>query len=416
MTAKQEAGLQSEAVLKDMAEQFRKTAPNSSFMRLYDLVVPDRAKPGNSVPMPPCLPDLVNELDNNDMETMVENLLLLMDLNKEQRSQITRETKEQSFSDEWKKQKVGRITASHSKRCYTRAKTLMIKPEEDHTAVISEVMQYNAVPCNAAIKHGLSMEPRAKLAFGQIMKDLKHKKFTTSEVGLIIHETDPYIGASPDLLVSCSCHGEGVCEIKCPLLYDKLTAENYTHIEECEGKLKLKHSSPYYYQIQHQLGVTGRKHAYFFAYTSKDYVLDEIKFDLSLWLDMLEKFTYLWRKYVAPELLLGTIFSKRNQNQVHEHDYSSKNEQSVHCAQDKKTVLQADQTPKARPKHYLTKSHFPDQYLCSYCGEHLPDEPDDQSGASIECTDCESWWHFACLDATPMETSGSWFCPNCSAL
>ena len=29
-------------------------------------------------------------------------------------------------------------------------------------------------------------------------------------------EQCPYIGATPDLFVQCECHGEGLCEIKCP--------------------------------------------------------------------------------------------------------------------------------------------------------------------------------------------------------
>ncbi len=397
-----------------MTDLFRKTAPNSSFVRLYDIVVPDRARAAKTVPMPPTIPDLVKDLDKNDMETQVEQLLLSMTFSDEQHSQITRETKEQSFSTAWKNQKVGRITASHSKRCYTRARTLMDKPDEDHTAVISEIMQYNTIKCNAAMKHGLSMEPRAKLAFAQVMKGLKHKKFTSSETGLIIHKSEPYIGASPDLMVSCACHGEGVCEIKCPLLYDKITPENYTHVQESEGKLKLKVSSPYYYQIQHQLGVTGRSHAYFFVYTNKAHVLDVVYFDNSLWQDMLEKFDYLWRRFVAPELIEGTILLKFNQNQVHGHDYATKHEQSGQHPQVKE--VQALQTPRARPKHYLVKPHYEEQYLCSFCGDHLPNEPSDQSGASIECSDCKSWWHFGCLNVEPMDTSGIWLCPNCSSL
>ena len=42
------------------------------------------------------------------------------------------------------------------------------------------------------------------------------KCFSTQEAGLLVMEQCPYIGATPDLFVQCECHGEGLCEIKCP--------------------------------------------------------------------------------------------------------------------------------------------------------------------------------------------------------
>ena len=416
MSGRQEAQLNnSDLILKEMADRFRKSAPKSGFIRLYDMIAPDRAQ---KVPLPPNISALVNKLDKDQpLDIQVNTLLQAMQLSADQRSEITKQTKEQSFSSDWKSQKVGRITASISKRCYTRARTLMEKPDEDPRALISEIMQYKSTPCIGSMKYGLSMEPRAKLAFPQIMKGLKHKKFTSSDPGLIIHEREPFIGASPDLMVACECHGEGVCEIKCPVLFEKITPENYEHVIECDGILKLKHTSAYYFQIQHQLGVTGRNYGYFFAYTNCDYVIDKIVFDSSLWQDMMERFDYLWRKFVAPELIQGIIGSEMKKNQVliHGHEYSASSDRPGPSHRNAES-LQVEQTPKARPKHYLTKAHYEEQYLCSYCAGHLPNDPDDQSGASIECSDCKSWWHFGCLDFVPMDTSGVWFCPNCSDL
>ena len=44
----------------------------------------------------------------------------------------------------------------------------------------------------------------------------KHSDFKISEVGLVLHLLYPFLGATPDGLVSCSCHGDGTLEIKCP--------------------------------------------------------------------------------------------------------------------------------------------------------------------------------------------------------
>ena len=86
---------------------------------------------------------------------------------------------------------------------------------------------------------------------------------------------------------------------------DKITPENYSHLE---GSSRLKQTFPYFYQIQHQLGVTGREHRYFFMYTPIAYHLERIEFDPILWKDMVYKFEYLWRGYVAPEILKKRTF------------------------------------------------------------------------------------------------------------
>ncbi|XP_065665637.1 inhibitor of growth protein 4-like [Hydra vulgaris] len=47
----------------------------------------------------------------------------------------------------------------------------------------------------------------------------KHKNFqlTTSDLRILYNK--PYLGASPDSIVSCSCHTVGLLEIKCPFNY-----------------------------------------------------------------------------------------------------------------------------------------------------------------------------------------------------
>ncbi len=136
----------------------------------------------------------------------------------------------------------------------------------------------------------------------------RHESHTQSACGLMIHQSLPYIAASPDLLVSCQCHGDALCEIKCPyslLNANGITPENYPHIERSDN-VTLKKTSPYYYQIQHQLGVTGREYGYFFVYTPNAYHLEKIEFDPYLWKDMEEKFEYMWRYHIAPEIMKNT--------------------------------------------------------------------------------------------------------------
>ena len=43
-----------------------------------------------------------------------------------------------------------------------------------------------------------------------------HIDFEITKSGLIIDPIYPFMGASPDGLVSCTCCGHGVLEVKCP--------------------------------------------------------------------------------------------------------------------------------------------------------------------------------------------------------
>ena len=40
-----------------------------------------------------------------------------------------------------------------------------------------------------------------------------------TDSGLVINCQWPYMGASPDGIIKCKCHGKGVLEIKCPFCH-----------------------------------------------------------------------------------------------------------------------------------------------------------------------------------------------------
>ena len=124
------------------------------------------------------------------------------------------------------------------------------------------------------MKHGLNTEVHAKAKFKQIFKKL-HKNCAFKDPGMTIYERFSFISVSPDLEVCCSCHGEGLVEIKCPAtLIGKIpNSENYSiHIEQQNYSMYLKKSSPYYSQIQGQKGVKNIGCCYFFCiYFSRFY-------------------------------------------------------------------------------------------------------------------------------------------------
>ena len=86
-----------------------------------------------------------------------------------------------------------------------------------------------------------------------------------SDTGLVISEELPYIAASPDLKVECKCCGAALMEIKCPLIRGGIpSADNLGYLQNLmtsdnKNTTVLKTNEPYYFQVQRQLGVTGRK-------------------------------------------------------------------------------------------------------------------------------------------------------------
>ena len=94
-------------------------------------------------------------------------------------------------------------------------------------------------------------------------KKLKHNDLSIADSGLVINPQWPFIGASPDGIVSCACCGTGVLEIKCPNCHQG-TDIRTPAIEDSgfclkivDGLLRLDHSHSYYYQVQSQLFVCG---------------------------------------------------------------------------------------------------------------------------------------------------------------
>ena len=90
------------------------------------------------------------------------------------------------------------------------------------------------------------------------------------ESGLDLVEENPFIGASPDSNVDCSCCWSGLLEVKCPssIKREKSSHENLSFLTLWENdKVTLKPNHPFFYQVQGQMGVTGKNHSDFFVYT-----------------------------------------------------------------------------------------------------------------------------------------------------
>ena len=73
-----------------------------------------------------------------------------------------------------------------------------------------------ANPNVPALKYGRDMEINTVNTFAEYIIKNYHQDSSILEFGFILDETMPYILASPDQLMSCSCCSMECIEIKCP--------------------------------------------------------------------------------------------------------------------------------------------------------------------------------------------------------
>lgn len=126
---------------------------------------------------------------------------IIIDIKKEQCLLIKSSTREQSKSKIWYQQRAGRITASKLNFvCHT-------KVERPSQRLIKSI-------CYPKV-WGMKYEDVARNSYLKEM-EANHEDFTLSDSAFHVNLPWPFMGASPDGMVSCECCGLGICKVKCP--------------------------------------------------------------------------------------------------------------------------------------------------------------------------------------------------------
>lgn len=140
------------------------------------------------------------------------------------------------------------------------------------------------------MERGIELEP---MAFNKF-KDLKELEFL--EVENCGFFSKDFHGTSPDGLVS----DNAILEIKCP------TATTFFKLV-ADGEIDKK----YYYQMQHQMMVTGRNKAYFFNY----YIFDGVEYWHEIIVERDEKTCDLiWDRILKAEQIKQDYINKLKSN------------------------------------------------------------------------------------------------------
>ena len=227
-------------------------------------------------------------------------------------------------------------------------------------------MHYTSVPNVASLKYGREMEEKARQFYFNAVKN-KHENFKVKTTGLHIHIDTPHLGASPDGIISCDCHEEGLLEIKCPYNYrhglSGWKCDKDFPVDEY-GIIKKKHK--YYTQMQGQMMILNKQYCDFFIWTpledEENYLLIKCPRDDHFINEMKVKLNSYFFEFVLSE-----VVTRKN-------DVCFDNKQKNYCI--------------------CNRPCFEPMIAC------------DKPGCAIE------WYHYSCVNVT-RAPKGKWICANC---
>nr|XP_033935033.1 uncharacterized protein LOC117443188 [Pseudochaenichthys georgianus] len=216
---------------------------------------------------------------------------------------VEEETRNQSLSPIWFSQRAGRITASRLKQVL---QTSLAQPSK---SLIKSICYPEAHKFStAATRYGCKYEATARKQYEGV-QSLHHQGFSCKDSGLWLNPQWPYMGASPDGCVTCTCHGTGICEIKCPH-----SKQEEANLRLCAGEqgfclvndggtVKLDRRHAYFHQVQAQLHVVDVDYCDFVVWTKNDLFVERIVRDVDLWDNIIPRVESFFRLCVLPEVL-----------------------------------------------------------------------------------------------------------------
>ena len=217
----------------------------------------------------------------------------------------------QAKSKVWFQQKSGRVTASRLKSVIS---TDVSQPSVSLIKSICypDTHKFLSVACSYGCKH----EDAARKEYTYEMKR-KHAEFTITETGLVLDPLYPFLGATPDGLISCDCCGKGVLEIKCPYsckqkdLVDAAEDSSFFLYQSEEGTIKLKENHQYYYQVQMQMKFCNVEYCDFVVWNKESWINERIYANGDFINDAIGKTVDFIKLGILPELV-GRWYTKQS--------------------------------------------------------------------------------------------------------
>ena len=213
--------------------------------------------------------DVLANLDANfEKSTFLEKI----SITKEQVQHIEIITRNQSNNSLWYKFRQGRISASMFKGAVCKVsddqKTFNSLKLKTITKKICEPKEFDFK--SKATEWGITNEPIGRKMYIQLMKN-KHMGLQVNKRGFVISVDYPFIRASPDGIMECRCHDEGLLEIKCPFTYRVLSIKDYTAktdgcLEIVDNHIQLKRTHSFFFFKYNVKCGSQEKDGVFFLY------------------------------------------------------------------------------------------------------------------------------------------------------
>ena len=255
-------------------------------------------------------PKLMTEYYNEDAwrlptfdELMQYCKTLQFNISQEQIDNVEEATREQANSEAWYNFKAGRISSSTMKAC------CRTNPKKPSVSLIKRICYPSENKfVTEATAWGCQHEAVAIEAYKQIMNN-KHTNFKVVKCGFVISKEYPFMGASPDSIVSCDCCGMGCAEVKCPFCIRHKEIEaglnlKYFCLVYKDDTYTLSKEHSYFYQLQSQLHIV-RPSLYgdFILWTEKEIFIERILPDMDFWQETVGKAKNFFYQCLLPELV-----------------------------------------------------------------------------------------------------------------
>lgn len=302
---------------------------------------------------------------------------------------VEKETRLQSHSKLWYAYRAGRVTASRMKAV---CRTNVAKPSQSLIKSICYPEAFNFF--SKQTEWGCKHEKAAKEMYRRI-NVTKHHNLQIVDSGLVINPQWPFIGASPDGIVDCSCCERGVLEIKCPYCHRESSVTTAVSedpkfcLKERDGEIHLDDTHSYYYQVQTQMFVCDVEYSDFCMCTFASDIdkenthIERIYKNTNFWQDCVSKAEVFFRNCLLPELL-GNWYTRPTEFSC------STNLESSHS------------TPMTSSEPMYCYCRGPEKGRMIGC---------DNPSCSVE------WFHLKCLNLKPEHVpKGNWYCPDCQKL
>ena len=239
----------------------------------------------------------------------VEDFYNSINYSKEDISNINELTQGQATNEAWYEMRIGLLTASN----FAKAVKYIDNKKEPSKSFMRSLMgenRLNDLNLPAPLKWGREKENVAREMYFRLLRR-QHRCLAVKESGLLISEEYPVLGCSVDGICTCKCippHPPKIIEIKCPYSMRNENPKDVAIKSNCiydksSGNWNVTPNSPYYVQIQGQLGLYEYEDADLVIYTQKGIHVSHVHFDKEFFSSIVQKLVLFHKSYVLPALL-----------------------------------------------------------------------------------------------------------------